>query len=138
LGQMEKKLGRRIPETYRAFLLKHNGGYPNLTTFDVPGAPRRSARSGSVKHFLGIGLPEKTENLEYALDMFAGRIPGWLFPIARDPGGNIICVAAEGPNLGKVYMWDHEYEAEEGEPPSESNIYVIAPTLSQFLGKLRK
>ena len=36
-----------------------------------------------------------------------------------------------------MWFWDHEEEADEGEPPSEDNIELKAPDWQTFLDTLR-
>lgn len=133
LANAEKMFGRNIPDPYRSFLLKHNGGRPELNEFRMAG----SARPGAIKSFFGIGMSERTLNLDYALEAFADRIPAWSFPLARDPGGNLILLAAEGSRKGRVYFWDHEREADDGEPPREDNLYLISDSFEEFLAQLK-
>jgi hypothetical protein len=134
----EKRLGRFIPPAYRKFLLKYNGGHPDLSDFRMAGVKNSTMQFGTVKWFLGINIPEETVNLDYVLETFQDRMPASMFPIARDPGGNLICIAVEGADAGKVFFWDHEYEAEDGEPPTDRNIYIIADSFDQFLDMLGK
>ena|SRR5689334_15991309 len=132
----EKKLGRPIPAPYRKFLLEHNGGRPEQSDFVMASKHRGKPREGTLKSFLGVNLSEETLDLSYVLDTFGDRLPRWLFPIARDPGGSLIGIATDGANAGKVYFWDHEYEAGDGEPPTEDNLYLVADSLDKFLAKL--
>ena len=132
----EKMLGRNVPDAYRSFLLKHNGGRPDAAEFQMAAARTSTTEPVAIKSFFGIGMPEGTLNLEYALETFGDRIPSWSFPIARDPGGSLILMAAEGPRKGKIYFWDHDREADDGDPPTEDNLYLIADSLDDFLAKL--
>lgn len=136
INEAEKRIGQAIPMAYRKFLLEHNGGHPEPSDFKMSNAQKGMTETGTVKKFLGIDGPEKTLNLDYTLETFRDRMPTDLFPVARDPGGNLICIFAEGPNKEKVYFWDHEMEAEEGQPPTETNLSFIANNFDEFLKKL--
>jgi cell wall assembly regulator SMI1 len=136
LDRAEKSLGRPIPPAYREFLLQHNGGRPESSDFKMAAMRKGKVQMGTVKEFLAIGDPEETVNLDYVLETFHDRIPPNSFPFARDPGGNLIVLATGGTDVGKVYFWDHEYEAEEGEPPTNKNLYLIADTFDDFISKL--
>jgi hypothetical protein len=137
INQFEERLGTSIPLSYRDFLLNHNGGKPDLSEFSILSCAKGSANEGSVvKCFLGINMAEETFNLDYVLDTFRDRLPSDIFPIARDPGGNLICIATEGANLGKIYFWDHEAEVEEGDTPNYDNISLIADNFQEFMAKL--
>jgi SMI1-KNR4 cell-wall len=132
----ERQMGRSIPLAYRNFLLEHNGGHPDQSDFRMAGVRKGTTQIGTVKSFLGINLPEETLNLDYVLETFRDRVPTNLFPIARDPGGNLILIAENGFDAGKVYFWDHERESDEGEPPTDRNLYLIANSFDEFLDKL--
>ena len=136
IDHAEKRLGQPIPAGYREFLLKHNGGRPDPSEFTMAAPSEGSTQIGSVKSFLSINGPEETLDLDYVFNTFHQRIPARLFPVARDPGGNLICIAIEEPDAGKVYFWDHEREAEETEPPTEANLYFVADSFDAFLDKL--
>ena len=133
LSKFEKKHGRVIPGPYRDFLLKYNGGDPDPCGFRLKRAPQGISKRCAVKMFLGVDVPEPTLGLDYTLTRFRDRVPANLFPIARDPGGNLICIATEGADNGKVFFWDHEFEAEEGEPPTSRNVYLVADSFDEFL-----
>ncbi len=115
----EKKLGLRFPETYRDFLMGHNGGRPDDDDFEL----------SSVRYFLAIdGKPH--HDLEHAWHSYSGRIPAGLLPIAGDPGGNLILIGLRGKSKGQIYFWDHE---EEGSPEAAS---FLAASLEDFLASL--
>jgi cell wall assembly regulator SMI1 len=138
IDEAERGLGRSIPPDYRKFLLQYNGGRPVPSDFVMAGPRKGSTQIGTVRYFLGIGTPEETENLDYVLGVFSDRMPPRIFPIARDPGGNFICISNEGADTGTVYFWDHERESEEGEAPGEQNLFIIANSFDEFLEKLTK
>ena len=126
LDRAERVLGRKIPRPYREFLQRHNGGQPETPDFKMTNGDQLAA----VKSFLGVDLPEETLNLEYVLSTFRDQVPARFFPFARDPGGNLMCIAENGPDAGKIYFWDHERETD--------NMTVVADTFDEFLGKLGK
>lgn len=125
-------IARPIPPAYRAFLLQHNGGHPDPADFRFADS---TGDGGSVAAFLGVNAPDFMD-LEHHLHVYRNRIPPTLFPIARDPGGNLIPLATAGPDHGTVYFWDHEAEAEEGDPPTTANLTRIAANFAGFLSSL--
>jgi cell wall assembly regulator SMI1 len=132
LTEAENRIGKTIPADYRSFLLKHNGGYPDPSDFSIDS---EHSPMGTIEYFLGINVAEHF-NLERYLRVFEERIPSYLFPIATDPGGNIICIGIAGEQINKIYFWDHEFESEEGEKPTSDNVYFIADSLAELLNKL--
>ncbi|MGH3737561.1 MAG: SMI1/KNR4 family protein [Micromonosporaceae bacterium] len=137
LDAFERRTGRVIPAPYRAFLLQHNGGYPDPSDFLIKGDGQTPELMGTVEQFLGVGTDDEYAEMERYLTLYRDRIPGDYFPIAQDPGGNVICMATEGTDAGKIYFWDHEEEAEEGQPASRQNLYLVASGLEEFLQHLR-
>ncbi len=136
IARAEGTLGRAIPGPYRQFLLEHNGGFPESSDFEMSGWEEGETDSSAVRMFLGIDMEEETFGLPYVLETFGDRIPARMFPIAWDPGGNLILMVASGSEAGKIYFWDHEREAGEGKPPTEQNLQFIAASFDAFLDKL--
>ncbi|WP_193777990.1 SMI1/KNR4 family protein [Psychrobacter sp. FDAARGOS_221] len=129
----EKKYSIKLPQEYRAFLSKYNGGTVDPDTFVF----HDETDASSINYFLGIGLKEYYYNLSYTLDMFRDRVPDNLFPIAKDPGGNLILVGLSGNELGKIYFWDHEFEAD-GSKPDMSNVHYLSSSFDTFLNGLHE
>jgi len=133
LAAAERDLGIKFPPEYRRFLAVWNGGRPQQDLFIYEGHGHKE--SSIIDWFLGIHNGENN-NLRLYVRWYSGRIPGNLLPIAHDPGGNLICIAVSGSDLGAVYFWDHEEESPEGQPPSTDNVYLIAPSFDAFLASL--
>lgn len=53
------------------------------------------------------------------------------------PGGNLVLIRLDN-NSPEIFSWDHETEADEGEEPSASNMYMISDGLPGFLTDLYK
>ena len=64
------------------------------------------------------------------------RIPNDLFMIAHDPGGNLVLIGTGAENDGRIFFWDHDFEADDGETPDYRNVYPIAESLDAFLAAL--
>ena len=79
-------------------------------------------------------------NLRTYLRTYEGRLPPELFPVAYDPGGNLIAVSTGGENAGKVYFWDHEMEDDEASTadhdPYFDNVSLIANSFDEFFNGL--
>ncbi len=90
---------------------------------------------GLLDEFLCIQEGEYSD-LRHHVNVFRDRVPANLLPIARDPGGNLICLSIAGSDRGKVYFWDHEEEAEEGETPGYDNVYFVADSFDDLLHNL--
>jgi len=136
LVQVEEKIGIRLPEQYRRFLLKYNGGQPIPASFHYK--TEAGPYSGSmVDWFLAI-YDGEYNNFESWFELCKGeqpRVPANLVPIAHDPGGNLICISVSGSDQGAVYFWDHENEAED--EPDYRNVHLIDDTFDEFLAHLK-
>ena len=133
LAELEQKLQVRLPQQYKEFLRKYNGGKPVPNVFAIKGNPYDSR--GMIQHFLGVSEGNYRDILKQAT-VFRDRVPSDLLPVARDPGGSLICLAVSGENYGKIYFWDREDEVEEGEEPDYRNVYFIANSFDELLENL--
>lgn len=134
IAEVEQQLGVIFPPDYRAFLLAHNGGYPDPNVFPISGL--QSDDHGILEWFFCIQAGDYNDLIRNT-STFRGRVPPNLIPIASDPGGNLICLSVTGRDVGTVYYWDHEEEVDEGEPPDYTNVYFIADSFSTLLDSLK-
>ncbi len=132
IAGLESALGHSLPPDYRAFLSTHNGGRPNPAGFRV-GPPGQSYSDAEVHYFYGIGT--KLSNLEQHIEIYKGRLPAELVPIASDTCGNVIALALSGDRRGAVFFWDHEKETGT-DPAGWGNVTEVGPSLDAFLASL--
>ncbi len=128
IEQFEVKSGVKLTEKYKRFLLKWNGGYPELSIFNISDELGKSV----LNVFNGIG--DMYDNLEKVIDIYEFRLAKGFIPIADDPAGNVICLGTEEPYYDKIYFWDHEQEPED--PDDMSNMYFLANDIDEFLDNL--
>ena len=114
LAELERRLGSRLPDEYRAFLADHNGGAPETNVFTV--SPNNSA---------GVNEYLSTRDIAETRARYGERLADGLVPVAYAEGGNLVVVSSDGT----VYFWDHELEDEE--PLTE-----LAATFSAFRDSL--
>lgn len=133
LNLLEDKLFIKLPDDYKMFLLKHNGGHPHKNVY--PLIDKRLSDDGDVAWFFAFYEGEY-ENLLIEIDRYVDRVPKWFMPIARGSGGDLICLITKGDEYGKLYFWDHNWEAEDGEEVRTDNIYLIANNFSDFINSL--
>lgn len=95
---IEKRYKIILPDQYKDFLCKYNGGYTPKTKF-------KSAKiSSDVRGFFGVGdvkLSIDTVGLEEWIEKH-------VFPVACDSFGNYIVIGLHQNNSGKIYFCDHE------------------------------
>jgi len=122
-----------IPEPYKKFLLKSNGGNAgDKNTFKVP---KMSGEFGFNQFF---GIHEGLTGLDYIQETYTkmNRFPEHYFAIASDVSGNLILMGQADDNLGQIFFWYHEGEVSEGKKAYEKNIHKIAKDLDAFIQKL--
>jgi hypothetical protein len=134
LAAFEAEVGAALPDEFRAFLLRHNGGVPDREAFDVPG------EDGGERPFhcffaLHDGPWDDSTSegsqgfpLQAALADFRGEGgPHDVLPIGKDWSGSYVCIGLAGTDRGRVLYYDHEME----------RLVPLADSLSAFLAGLR-
>jgi len=135
IADLERKIGYGLPEEYRAFLKKHNGGYAegeNAFRYKHERGPYTDSR---INHLFPVTNEFGSLAEQYLRFSREGRIPKKLLPFANDAFGNLICISLAGKDRGAVYFWDHENEPDEGEKEFH-NIHLIADTFAEFVSGL--
>ncbi|MBD2800046.1 SMI1/KNR4 family protein [Xenorhabdus sp. M] len=137
ISDFEQKIGSSLPNEYRLFLEKYNGGYPEPSSFQFFDSDNIEDGS-SVDRFLSLGC-EKYHDLNQYFINYKDRIPPNFLPIAHDPGGNLILISLNHDKPA-IFFWDHEFEADEdeGELPNMSNVHFISHSFPDFLKRLCK
>ena len=125
LARIEDKMGRPLPEAYRAFLLENNGGRPNPDTIDIPEAHFSPT---DVKIFYGLYDEIDAGNLLWRLDWLEGCLENHLLPIAGDSGANSFFLVLDDEDYGNVYYFDA------AEIPPRP--YFVAKDFNEFLSKI--
>lgn len=133
LVHFEQQLGFTLPSDYRAFLLRHNGGYPEPNYFPIANFPLDDY---GILEWLLCLEEGYTLDIRRHLEVYRDRIPQGLLPIARDPGGNILCLSLNEHDKGTIFYWDHEGEVGEGAVPDLENVYFVAHSFDDLLSKL--
>lgn len=136
LSTLEAKMGVVLPDDYKLFLLKKNGGYLNPATFEFTGTDGLP-NSTMIKHFFAIE-GEPAVDLETNTRFYAesGRIPNGVLPIAEDLAANLICLdVSDSVVKGTIYFWDHELELEK---EGYENLAPISRSFSQFIALLHE
>jgi hypothetical protein len=126
LAACEDRLGFHLPEPYRRFLLRNNGGRPSPDTIDIenlPGGPT------DVHTLFGTDETEEIGGLDWYISTFSERIPRELVPIARDSGGNLFCISLSESDYGSVVYCDLDSSFHVG----GASYYRVAPDFDSFL-----
>jgi hypothetical protein len=131
LTEFEALRSIRLPDSYRNFLLRQNGGAPetNMRFFDQAGRQV----DVSVRFFFGIGVEVDSVNLAVRGDRMEGRFPSDFMAVADAPGGDFILLGVAGLHFGQVWFWEHEFEADVDESPDFRNMTFLASDFDEFV-----
>ncbi len=127
----EQQLGFTLPEDFRSFLLRYNGGKPIPSAFLL--RKRTGPYSDSLVHRLEGLEPSERAGLRWLHSFMQYRLPVGFLAIGIDPTGNFICLGLDSDARGRVYFWDHE---DEPDPPHPSHMELVADSFDEFLRRL--
>jgi len=124
IAQLEGRIGHSLPDDYRQYLLQQDGG-------------RIDNNTRAVDTVFSLGDVPDYASMWDKLGTYQERVPSWLLPVADDSTGNLYAISVRPDDYGSVWFWDHEEEADEGDPPSEDNITRTAQNWAVFLDSLQ-
>ena len=124
---LEQRLGIKLPDDYKQFILKTNGGVPAPNGFVVP-----ERGQALVDILYGIRTERIGGDLEFEQEQAAlwEPLPEGFVAIAHDPGGSSILLATIGKHAGKVFYWDRNGLWVRDD---RSNTFLIAQNFSDFI-----
>jgi cell wall assembly regulator SMI1 len=135
LVAFEKKVGTQLPNDYRDFLRRVNGGIlVKEMVFPIKGEESDSVIDG---FYTLAKSSDEFETIADALETFVleKRMPAWFLPVAADVFGNQICLSLAEADFGTVYFWNHEQEPETVTEQFD-NVHLVSPSFREFLALL--
>lgn len=134
LSAFETELGSRLPDSYRRFLLRNNGGRPlGRDGIDIENLPGHAT---DLHFFFGINYPSQCYDLRWNKEANREDIPEDRLAIASDSGGGEFCISLRGADVGAVLFCD--LFPVYGESEVYPGFYPVAPDFDSFLNKLRE
>lgn len=130
LLEVEEKIGCQLPDEYKSFLLKHNGGRPV-----IDGVRHNNEHFDYVGYFYAIRGEMYHDDLSRQVGEYKDMIPEGYLPIGESPGGDVFCISLKASTKGSIFHWDHEEANYDGDP-WEYNMTNLAPSLNDFLAGL--
>lgn len=129
ISWLESKIKYRLPSSYSYFLLKYNGGCPELDTYS------NNKGEWAINNFFhlhnNLSLAKDSNSTEDILWNYNHK---WkdakksLLPFAKDGGGNLFCLDMEGNEKHPIIFWSHE-------APNPDGI-IIAEDFEGFINNL--
>lgn len=128
INNLEKLYSSTLPQDYKSFLTEYNGGFPDDNMFRSPFFEELVG----VRYFFGFNSISCMDLMSH-IKTFKNRVPENVIPIGEDDCGNLFCLSLRDKDYNAVYFWDHELEADEDEPPTESNLFKLTNNFNEFL-----
>ncbi len=125
LTDVEQRFGFSFPESVRMHCLAFSGGRPVRNLF------RKDDEYFQIHEFLPIKHGKKDclfEDTYQDLVVDTPEFPGYLMPVAIDPGGDYYCVSVRPADAGCVYCHLHDYY----DDPNRS-VAFMAASIAEFL-----
>lgn len=130
IKELEAFLGFLLPEDYKEFLRKYNGGTSEVrySKFYV----KELSQEISLDVLFGLGVKRTFDLIECYKEFEEDILPNSLM-IGDDPGSGFIVLITDTENSG-VYYWDHSFSFPQSNV--EENIYKIADRFKDFINGL--
>lgn len=158
LHSIENEVGAAIPAPYGSLLTRYGAftfkgrseNNPYVYFRSKTQLPTYISANGLaiLDFFYGQTQQKGPLGLQQQINLFRGRIPETMIPIAGDGGAGQICLGVKGDDVGKVFYWDmanepldeETYFEDYGEPmPAEAkrqNVHLVADSFEGFLDQL--
>lgn len=122
-----------LPEDYKAFLKRHNGGTPSAILLKTRSNER------VINTLLALKAPPGfQDSIAHYRDVYDGRIPRRAVPIASAGSSDLILLDIEASRFGQVLYWDHNLESDDQSADDYfENTEWVAASFSEFLGLLK-
>jgi hypothetical protein len=132
IQEFEKELSILLPEEYKYFLLKCNGGKPVCEYFTHLG------KIYTIQYIFGIHDGDYYANLKARIINFRDVLEAGYIPFASDWGGNLFLICLHNTeNYGNIFFFDHNLG---GEDENGSDIMppldLLADNFNSFLESL--
>lgn len=145
IKMMEKQLGCELPESYKKFFLKNNGGIPNRSFYYLKSLKENPYPQCVSRFFFidkNLAKPSSKADvfsISYNRYLFKevcpNVIPDDSLVIGEDERENMIILRIKGRRYGQVAL-KLVGEAPEPQENTDQNVYKIAKTFSDFLDTL--
>lgn len=126
VARLEAELGFALPDDYRSFLLRNNGGSFQEQVFFVADL----GQDVMLDIFYAVSNPDRVLTLSFWWKEHGEELQENALIIGTDPGGGMITYITTGEDKG-VYYWDHAHFFEES-AEEEGNTYFVADSFADF------
>ncbi|RKZ51183.1 MAG: hypothetical protein DRR16_14765 [Candidatus Parabeggiatoa sp. nov. 3] len=137
IEEFEFLIGSTLPDEYKKFLLKHNGGRPKLNMSFKFKEPVQNWDQSMLGWFYSLGDDEYC-NLEEEFKVWRDYLLNDMLIIANNPGGAFVILGILGDKRGKVYFWSQDFEDVDDEYEICHTFALVADSFNDFLNSLSK
>lgn len=126
IEKFEKNNNMHLPKQYKNFLLEYNGGRVEPNVFKI------SSNEGESVLNIFYGIGNIKNNLEKKIEIFDELLEIGFIPIARDSGGNQICLGVREDYYDQIFFWTHDEEYND----AMDNMHYLADNIQAFINNL--
>lgn len=128
LADYESRLGARLPDDYRRYLLEQNGSLPEQTCYAMP---EETDWIEDVDQMSGLGDPADDRSLSHYLTGNHGIPSGWI-PIAHSGFGDYTVLSVREEDFGCVYYLFHEIHGYDPDNRTDG-VYLLGGSFTEWI-----
>lgn len=132
IEKFEELIQAKLPEDYKQFLLKHNGGHPIMDCYKLIEPINERNKEAGIDWFFAL-YDGDVSNIIKKFNNYKDELPDTLLPIAYDSGG-VTCLGIKGEDYGKVYYWTTNYSIWKKE--DLDYLYLASNSFKEFINGL--
>jgi len=132
IAKFESLINAKLPEDYKQFLLKHNGGHPVTNGFKLIKPINEKTNEAGISWFYALYNGD-VSNITDQFYRTREESLDEIIPIGYDSGGKI-CLGIAGEYYGKVYYWTTNWSMWKKE--DYNYLCLIANSFTEFINKL--
>lgn len=139
IEELEKLVGAKLPDDFKEFYMKSNGGYPDQDLYicDIEYEP---LRFNEFKPVALISTPDKERTKYiggcYQTMIHRNAIPQNILPFGLDDGGNFFCLNLDNYSIGYYAMDSYDNEKSINENHKEL-WQELNHSFSEFINSLK-
>ena len=122
---LEEKFSFRLPDFYKQFYKTYG---PFAFNENIKCSDMRNEVKVYVDYFYSV-VPETKCSIHALLNSHSDLVAQNLFPISDGELGDLICIALDAENYGKIFYWYHERN-------DGDNLVQLGESLEHFIMKL--
>ena len=139
IAEFEKLIGAKLPEDYKQFLLKHNGGHPLMDTFDLLEPINEHNLTTCMSWFYALyegdvcnlSLTFKySRHYEHSKHILTDKY----IPIASCNSDDL-CIVIKGEDYGKVFYFTRDWSFWKEE--ELDRLYLVSNSFTDFINGLK-